>query len=197
MKQDELRYRLIDGTVHVIAHDGLDKATTKQIGIETGINEAYIYRCFTDKEDLLARTFDSLDDELVSKAMAHIEIMYMDNMSYELRCWVFYSAIWKFVLGNKDKCLAFVRYYYSTYYKKYSAEEHKKRYMPLVDRFSEAFRDEANVWMLLKHILNVMLDFAVRVYEGEASDSDDTAQHVFYVVYNSIKPYFKEKVGSV
>jgi hypothetical protein len=61
MKQDELRRRLIDGTIHVIAQDGLDKATTKQIGIETSINQAYIYRCFEDKEDMLKKTFEELD----------------------------------------------------------------------------------------------------------------------------------------
>ena len=44
MNQEELRSRLIDGTIRVIAQEGLDKATTKQIGTTTGINEAYIYR---------------------------------------------------------------------------------------------------------------------------------------------------------
>ena len=32
MKQDDTRLKLIDGTIHVIARDGLDKATTKSIG---------------------------------------------------------------------------------------------------------------------------------------------------------------------
>ena len=64
MKQDEIRRRLIDGTIHVIARDGLDKASTKQIGITTSTNEAYIYRCFEDKEDMFSKAFDSLDDEL-------------------------------------------------------------------------------------------------------------------------------------
>ena len=31
MKQDDLRQALIDGTIHVIAQNGLDKATTKAI----------------------------------------------------------------------------------------------------------------------------------------------------------------------
>ena len=63
MKQDETRRMLIDGTIHVIARDGLDKATTKQIGLETSINEAYIYRCFAGKEDMFAKTFDRLAAE--------------------------------------------------------------------------------------------------------------------------------------
>lgn len=42
MKQDDLRVALIDGAIHVIAQNGLDKATTKAIGTATGINEGYI-----------------------------------------------------------------------------------------------------------------------------------------------------------
>lgn len=67
MKQDDTRLKLIDGTIHVIARDGLDKATTKSIGEETSINQAYIYRHFEDKEDMFAKTFESLDEELVTK----------------------------------------------------------------------------------------------------------------------------------
>ena len=193
MKQDEIRRGLIDGTIHVIAKEGLDGASTKQIGLATSINEAYIYRCFEDKEDMFAKTFASLDDELVNKAMQHVPVMYMQEMEYEMRCWVFFTSVWKFLLGNRDKCLAFIRYYYSPYFQRYSAEEHKKRYLPLVDKFRDAFRDEANVWMILNHILTTMLDFAVKVYDGAVPDNDDTAEHVFRLIYHSIRQYFKKK----
>ncbi|MBE6680417.1 MAG: TetR/AcrR family transcriptional regulator [Ruminococcaceae bacterium] len=192
MKQDEIRRKLISGTIHVIARDGLDKATTKQIGIETSINEAYIYRCFEDKEDLFAKTFDTLDDELVAKALTHVPVMYIHQMEYEMRCWAFFVSIWKFILGNRDKCLAFIRYYYSPYFVKYSAKTHKTRFIPLVEKFKDAFLEEANVWMILNHILNTMLDFAVKVYDGDVSDTPDTAEHVFRVIYHSVKQYFKK-----
>ena len=85
MKQDDTRLKLIDGTIHVIARDGLDKATTKSIGEETSINQAYIYRHFEDKQDMFAKTFESLDEELVNKVMQHIPVMYMQEMDYEKR----------------------------------------------------------------------------------------------------------------
>ena len=193
MKQDEFRRGLIDGTIHVIAKEGLDGATTKQIGLATSINEAYIYRCFEGKEDMFAKTFAALDEELVTKAMQHVPIMYMQEMEYEMRCWVFFTSVWKFMLGNRDKCLAFIRYYYSPYFQRCSAEEHKKRYMPLVDKFKDAFREEANVWMILNHILTTMLDFAVKVFDDAVPDNDDTAEHVFRLIYCSIRQYFKKK----
>ena len=193
MKQGELRQRLIDGTIHVIAREGLDKASTKQIGLATSINEAYIYRCFEDKEDMFAKAFASLDDELVAKAMQHVPVMYMQELEYEMRCWVFFTSVWKFLLGNRDKCLTFIRYYYSPYFSRCSAEDHRKRYMALVEKFRDAFRDEANVWMLLNHILNVMLDFAVKVFDGAVPDNNSTAEHVFRLIYGSVKQYFRKK----
>lgn len=191
MKHDQLRQGLIDGTIHIIAKEGLDKASTKQIGLATSLNEAYIYRCFKDKEDMFAKAFASLDDELVEKMMQHVAVMYMRELEYETRCRFFFIAIWRFLLGNRDKCLTYVQYYYSPYFVRYSAEEHKQRFEPLIDKFSDAFRDESDVWMILNHILNVMLDFAVKVHNNQMQNTDNYAEHVFRVIYHSVRQYFR------
>lgn len=192
MKHYDVRNRLIDRTITVIAENGLDKTTTKAIVKGTDINEAYIYRYFSDKKDLLSHVFDTLDEELVVKVMQHLPVMYMRELEYELRCRVFFEAVWKFLLGNKEKCLAFVQYYYSPYFTKYSAESHKRRYVPVVEKFKEAFKDEADAWMILNHILNVMLDFAVMVHNSRMPEEDDYSEHVFRVIYVSVKQYFRE-----
>ena len=61
-----------------------------------------------------------------------------------------------------------------------------------MEKFKDAFIDEADVWMILNHILNVMLDFALKVHNGQMSSDDDYAEHVFRVVYRSIEQYFKK-----
>lgn len=195
LRHCDVRATLIDRTISVIAEEGLDGTTTKAIVSGTGINEAYIYKYFRDKEDLMAQTFSSLDEELITKAMTHIPVMYMTEMDFEMRCLFFYTAIWRFLLGDSRKCLAFIRYYFSPYFKKYSSEEHKKRYEPLVRKFNDAFREKANTWMILRHILETMLSFAVKVFDKELPDNDNTAKHVFTLVYASIQPYRKEPTG--
>ena len=75
---------------------------------------------------------------------------------------------------------------------KHSAEDHKRRFQPLLEKFYPAFKDEADVWMILNHILNVMLDFAIKVHNGHMSDSDDYAEHVYRVIYESVKQYFEK-----
>ena len=176
----------------VIAKNGLDKTTTKAIVSGTDINEAYIYSHFSGKEDLLSKAFDALDEELVAKAMQHVSVMYMQEFDYETRCRFFFSAIWKFLIGNREKCLTFIRYYYSPYFQKYSVVTHKARFQCLVTKFKDAFKEEADVWMILNHILNVMLDFAVKVFHGEMPDNEEYAEHVFRVIYASVKQYFKK-----
>ncbi len=192
MSPQDMREKLIARTITVIANEGLDKTTTKAITTGTGINEAYIYRHFSDKKDLLSKTFDKLDDELVAKVMQHLPVMYMQELEYELRCRVFFEAVWKFMLANKEHCLAFVQYYYSPYFTKYSANNHKRRYVPVVEKFKDAFKDEADVWMILNHILNVMLDFAVKVHNGQMPNKDIYSEHVFLVIYRSVEQYFRK-----
>lgn len=192
MKKDEFRHRLIDGTFHVIAQYGLDKATTKQIGAYTGVNEAYIYRCFKDKEDMLTQMFDQLDEELFSVSMQHVEIMYAQNMEFEARCRGYFFAVWDILMEDRDELLAYVQYFYSPYFVRYSAKKHERRFKPLTKRFKDAFIDEADVWMILNHILNIMLDFAVKVHNGQMPGSDEYVEHVFRVIYESVRQYFKK-----
>lgn len=52
-RERNAKQAFIEGTVRVVARDGLDKTTTKAIATEAGLSEAYIYRCFESKEALL------------------------------------------------------------------------------------------------------------------------------------------------
>lgn len=60
-KERNAKQAFIDGTVRVVARDGLDKTTTKAIATEAGLSEAYIYRCFESKEALLRAAFHMED----------------------------------------------------------------------------------------------------------------------------------------
>lgn len=196
MKQEEIRQRLIAGAIRVVAKEGLDKASTKQIGLATALNEAYIYRCFKDKEDLFAGAFNALDEELLSETMQHVAVMSREELPFVQRSRRYFMAVWAFLLDNRDKCLAYVQYFYSPYFVKYSAEDHKKRFVPLLTKFRSVFKDEADVWMILNHMLNVSLDFAVKIHNDQMPNNEEYAEHVFRVIYASVKQYFRTNTGS-
>lgn len=60
-RERNAKQAFIEGTVRVVARDGLDKTTTKAIATEAGLSEAYIYRCFESKEALLCAAFHMED----------------------------------------------------------------------------------------------------------------------------------------
>ena len=80
-----MRATLIARTIQVIAEEGLDKTTTKAITSGTGINEAYIYRLFDGKDDMMAKAFDFLDDGLVQQILEHLPVMRMADLDAESR----------------------------------------------------------------------------------------------------------------
>lgn len=192
MSPQDMKATLIARTISVIANEGLDKTTTKAIVSGTGINEAYIYRCFAGKEDLMAKSFDTLDNELVEQVLLHLPVMKQTELSYEERCRIYFFHVWNFLLKSRERCLTYVRYFYSPYFERLSADDHFRRYVPVVEVFRTAFIEEAEVWLILNHILNVMLDFAVKVHNGKMPDSENFSEHVFRVTYASVKQYFKK-----
>ncbi len=194
MKHHNVRERLIENTILAIANEGLDKTTTKVIVRGTDINEAYIYRFFEDKEDLLAQTFDTLDCELERAVAKGMEAMYNRECDYETRCRMFFASVWSFMISNKERCLAFRQYYYSPYFQKYSANVHKERYQEIVEKFFDFFKAEADVWMIINHILNVMLDFAIKILNGDLANDELNVEHIFRVVFCSVNQYFKHNV---
>ena len=193
MKRDEIRRELIDGTIHVIAREGLDGASAKQIEAATGINVAYIYRCFKDKDDMFSAAFRSLDHELIDEILKRLPIINTEGLDIEERCRLLFIPIWRFLLGNREKCLCYIRYYYSPYFKKYSHDEHERDFEIINEKFSVVFNDDANVSMVLDHILNIMCDFAVKVFNETVTNDDETVEHIFKLIYHSVYPYLRKR----
>ncbi len=189
MTQEEMRLALVNSTVKVVANDGLDKTTTKAISTAADLNEVYIYRLFDDKEDLLRKSFEMLDRELAECVAEHISVMELREFDFVTRCRMLFCSVWSFLLGNRDKCVCYIRYYYSPYFKKYSEEFHMTLFMPLVDVMTPAFAEGQDVVLFLNHILNIMFDFAIKVYDGFVTNDNETVEKIFTMVFSSVKPY--------
>jgi len=189
MKQESIRAALIDGAIHVIACEGIDRATTKRIGTYTGVNEVYIYRCFKDKEDLFVQTFLQLDKEFVDEIMLRTHVMKQAEVPIEERCKSLFADIWRFVLNERERSECYIQYYHSPYFVKYSLKGRRERFKPVLDRCSCAFRPGADVWRLLNHILDILFASAEQVFQGEMQNDEKTLEYVFNLIYYGIEPY--------
>lgn len=191
MKHYNVRDRLLEGTIQVIATQGLDKATTKAISKKTGLFETYIYQYFSNKDLLLAEAFKKLDEELLAVLERSSETLATADMDIKEKSMAYFLAIWEFMLGKKERCLAYIRYYCSPYFGKYSSEGHIQRYAEITQKLSSVLREEADKWMLLNYILSTTMMFATKVIDGSLIDNENAREHVFNVIYSAVSTYFK------
>lgn len=187
-RERNAKQAFIEGTIRVVARDGLDKTTTKAIATEAGLSEAYIYRCFESKEALLCAAFHMEDVAFAYFLKQNLVGMHIQNTPWKDRAFQLWSASWRFILGRRDDCLFYLRYYYSANCRTYAYEEHLQCFQELFAAVEQTFKPEANVNMLLHQVFDTMLSFAARVLGGEMPDDDATTQWAFEQIYSFVVP---------
>lgn len=194
MEQKEIRQAFIQSAIHIVARQGLVKATTKAIAAAAGLNEAYIYKCFKGKDELLAAALWKLDEGLVRHLSETFPIMRNTTLSWKERCFILWKSSWEFILEKADECLFYLRYYYSSDFRLYARERHLQYYRALRSRTDHAFRPEADIDMIIHQIFETMLAFAAHVMAGEMENNDATTERTFEQIYSFVAPHFRAEL---
>lgn len=196
-----IREILISNTIHLVAEGGFEKATTRaiitsnpQIDPEIHMNEIYIYRLFGGKAQLYEAAFNRLDHELVVSLHACIHSVGGLTPNTKTQLYQVFRRVWWFVLSNEDYCRCYIRYYYSVYFKDGSRRSHNHLFADVIEDFASLFREGTNVSALMHSVFTTILDFAIRVYNGDLQDSDANRGHVFNMLYSSILSYVKPEL---
>ena len=194
----EIRELLINNTIRLIAEGGFEKATTKEITYCGGnlpdvkMNEVYIYRIFGSKENLYEVVFARLDNEVYQAfRRGAVAVGGFGGGSRE-KIYEFIRLAWRFILGNEDKCRCYVRYYYSVYFKGSSRDTHRKLFASVISEMAPAFKAEADIVSIMHSVFSTLLDFGIRVYNGDLEDNDDSIEHICNVLYCMMSTYFKD-----
>ena len=197
--EQEVRDVLISNTIRLIAEGGFEKATTKAIthGGEqlpnVKMNEVYIYRLFGSKEDLYSFAFSCLDKEIVLALRKCFQTNQNQDCDIKERLHGVFCDAWHFILGNEDHCRCYIRYYYSVYFHGESLKAHNQLFDEIILAFSPLFKEEADVKSIMHSVFTTILDFAVRVYNGDLENTQINEEHIFNVVYCMMVTYFKNE----
>lgn len=197
-REAEIKELLISNAIHLIAEGGFEKATTKELTLSGGhlnglkMNEVYIYRLFGSKEKVYEAAFLELDTELYRAFRDAVEKVGGFETNTKEHIFEFFEMSWKFILRNEERFRCYVRYYYSIYFKGSSAEAHKKLFGAMINEIAPVFKEEADAPAILHSVFTTMLDFAVRVYNGDLEDNEINRPHIFNVLYCMMMTYFKD-----
>ncbi|MBE6549267.1 MAG: TetR/AcrR family transcriptional regulator [Ruminococcaceae bacterium] len=191
-----IREALLENTIRLIGDCGFEKATTKGIvslGIDDPnirLNEVYIYRIFGSKELLYSEAFSVLDKELFAFVRNSAANFFDDPCPFVERIRNLFNKLWRFLLGNECRCRCYVRFYYSAYFHEQTLRKHRELLDSQESVFSPIFKDEADVITIIHTTFMTLMDFAIRVYNGDIEDNEDNAYHIFNLLYYSLSSYF-------
>lgn len=188
---EQRRAALIEGAVRAVAERGLENTSTNLISRISGLNEAYIYRYFENKEDLLAKAFAESDDRFLSVILDSFPA-HPRHMTCRQRFERLFRRCWDYIMEREEQVLFYVRYYYSQSFQMYACREHMKRFRPLAERMKEVFSEDADVWALLHQMFDTLLFYAMRVFGGELQDSRAETDRIFERLFRMVVPNFRE-----
>lgn len=196
-----IRDILICNTIHLVAEGGFEMATTKAITHGDGthnadfrMNEVYIYRLYGGKTQLYDAAFYRLDHQLFGSLHNAIESMGSLTADTKAKLHDVFLRTWAFVLGNEDNCRCYMRYYYSSYFKGGSRRAHNDLFNDVIEDFRPLFKQESDVMSIMHSVFTTLLDFAIRVYNGDLEDTATNREHVFNVLYCAMVSYFKPEI---
>ena len=189
-----MRQSFIDSAIRIVARDGMEKTTTKAIAAEAKLNEAYIYKCFSGKDELLSAALHMEDENFANLLQKTLPVMHMQGFSWKERAYILWKKSWDFILKEPADCIFYIRYYYSASCRIHAYETHLACFKPLIEKASKSFKPVTNMDMLIHQIFSTMLFFASRVLGGELENSEETTAWAFEQIYSFVVPNVKDEV---
>lgn len=187
-----LKQGLVEGTINVVAALGLENTTTNAICEACGVNVAYIYRFFSDKEDLIAKAFSSVDERFLDVILDNFAVLDYEGIDYESCCRVLFMKCWDFILAHPKAFTFYIRYYYSLSFQKYACAEHMKRYAVLFNKIETVFPDMVDVKTVMHYILSAVLGEATKQIGNPKEECNAAAVKTFSLIFSVIKGCAKQ-----
>ena len=189
-----MRQIFIASAVRVVARDGMEKTTTKAIAAEAKLNEAYIYKCFSGKEDLLSAALHEEDVGFAALLRQTLPVMHQPGLPWKERAYILWKKSWEFILRDPADCIFYIRYYYSASCHAHAYEMHLACFKPVIDQVAQSFKPGVNMDMLIHQIFSTMLFFASRVMRGELEHNEQTTAWAFEQIYSFVVPNVRAEV---
>lgn len=184
----EMKQHFIKSVVRVVAKYGLEKTTTKAIAAEAKLNEAYIYKCFSGKDELLWEALHMEDVNFAVLLHETLPVMQRSDIPWKERAFILWKTCWDFILEEPDDCIFYIRYYFSACCLGSTHQSHMRDFQPIIEKTRPSFKEGTHMDMLIHQIFSTMLFFASRVMSNDLENNEATTKWTFEQIYSFIAP---------
>ena len=188
--KEELKDKLQRSTFSLVASGGIESVTVRKVATGCGLSDPYIYQCYSDLTDLMTDTFLKIDKEIVY-LIASVIRKQAQTEAYDMeeKCWLLWSAYWKFLMDYEERTIFYWRFYQSGYYTKELLAERQKNFAVFIDFVQSAgaqlgFSDITALDSVVSMIIDDSVSVAVKIHLGYMPQSAVSAEDIYHSVFS-------------
>ncbi len=188
--KEELKDKLQRSTFSLVASGGIESVTVRKVATGCELSDPYIYQCYSDLTDLMTDTFMRIDKE-IAYLIASVIRKQAQTEAYDLeeKCWLLWSAYWKFLMDYAERTIFYWRFYQSGYYTKELLEERQKNFAAFIDFVQNAgaqlgFSDITALDSVVSMIIDDSVSVAVKIHLGYMPQSAVSAEDIYHSVFS-------------
>lgn len=186
---NEMRYRLKQNAIRIVASEGIEHLTTKKVAQASDLAEVYIYRYFESKTDLLDQCFMEVEKMIGDNLTDIFEAVIQKNMNLDDSAEEFWYMFWKFLMQHPECTIFYKRFYNSAYFnqelrdvRRYDFEKLVQKIYRLGERYNVLSESDLDVEMVLKHIIDVTVSYAVKILSEEMPNDEDNIRFIYHMI---------------
>ena len=186
--KEELKDKLQRSTFSLVASGGIESVTVRKVATGCGLSDPYIYQCYSDLTDLMTDTFLKIDKEIVY-LIASVIRKQAQTEAYDMeeKCWLLWSAYWKFLIDYAERTIFYWRFYQSGYYTKELLAERQKNFAVFIDFVQSAgaqlgFSNITALDSVISMIIDDSVSVAVKIHLGYMPQSAVSAEDIYHSV---------------
>lgn len=175
---NEKKEKLIKSVKDAVAKYGLSGISTRNIAEEAGVNDAYIYHFFKDKEELLLEAYMYENGQIFTALLNAVDDAHNLDIPFAEKAFLSFSKTWRYFLDNSDRLIFCVFYYHSEHFEN-ATEYHNGQLKDLQERIGGYFPSEEICKQTMHALCTMLYDSSYSVISGKENDTEEYARRVF------------------
>ncbi len=174
---------LLDAVKVAVARYGISGISTRMVGDISGVNDAYIYRFFKNKEEMLFEAYKRENGAIFKKILFEIDTNHLLEVDFASKSYKCFINTWDFLLQDKERLAFCVRYYHSVYFESAQAY-HANQLNQLTEKLGQFFKSEADCKFVMYAICSILYDSSYAVILGREENNPEYTHRVFKTLHS-------------
>lgn len=179
----QLEEVLISAAIKIGSEEGIEKIKTRTIEAVSGVNQAYIYQCYSGLDELIKCAYVYANKQIVENLIRELPIFLLEQDDTASEFEQSWCKCWQYLIDNIDLCRYCLRLRFSASYENSMAKIKLQAVQDYLNGLEPSVREKyRNNLTGYMNVLDVIKLFVVKAADGEIPDSEGIRKCIFNVI---------------